>query len=124
VTILVDTDILIEVLRGRNDEILTRWRGLESNQAEILYTPVTAAEIWGGARPNEFGQLDDMLGALQCAGIDAEAGRKAGEYLRQFAKSHSLDVADALIAATAWVNGVAVWTRNRKHYPMRDIAFF
>ena len=50
-----------------------------------------------------------------------DIGRRAGGYLRQFRRSHGLDIGDALIAATAAVHGCALWTRNRKHYPMKDI---
>ena len=46
---------------------------------------------------------------------------RAGIYLRQFHRSHGLDIGDALIAATAAVHGCALWTRNHKHYPMKDI---
>lgn len=44
--------------------------------------------------------------------------------MRQFAKSHRLELADALIAATASIHKLKLWTRNRRHYPMKDIAFF
>ena len=50
-----------------------------------------------------------------------DIGRRAGGYLRQFHRSHGLDIGDALIAATAAVHGCALWTCNRKHYPMKDI---
>ena len=50
-----------------------------------------------------------------------DIGRRAGGYLRQFHRSHGLDIGDALIAAAAAVHGCALWTRNRKHYPMKDI---
>jgi len=30
---------------------------------------------------------------------------------------------DALIAATASVQGADLWTRNRKHYPMKGLRF-
>ena len=75
-----------------------------------------------GRRPSA--RLTVLFDSLECAALDAVAGRKAGDYLREFGKSHSVDIADALIAATAWSHGAAVWTRNRKHYPMKDIAFF
>ena len=123
-TVLVDSDVLIEILRGRNEEILDRWEELGQGADQILYSPVTAAELWGGARPSEFERLAAFLRTLECAVADADTGRKAGEYLRQFAKSHSVETADALIAATAWANGASVWTRNRKHYPMKDIRLF
>jgi len=41
-----------------------------------------------------------------------------------FAKSHSVELGDALIAATASAHGLELWTRNRRHYPMKGLAFF
>ena len=34
------------------------------------------------------------------------------------------DIGDALIAATVAVLDVRLWTRNRRHYPMKDLAFY
>ena len=65
-----------------------------------------------------------FLPALTCAPIDEEVGRQAGTYMRQFSKSHSVEIADALIAACATLNRAELWTRNRKHYPMKDLTFF
>jgi len=31
---------------------------------------------------------------------------------------------DAFIAATVSVHNLELWTRNRKPYPMKDIAFY
>jgi predicted nucleic acid-binding protein len=31
---------------------------------------------------------------------------------------------DALIAASAVTSGAMLWTRNRKHCPMKELAFF
>jgi predicted nucleic acid-binding protein len=44
--------------------------------------------------------------------------------LRQYRKSHGVEIADALIAAAAVANRAELWTRNRKHYPMKDVSFF
>jgi len=55
---------------------------------------------------------------------DAAIGRRAGEYLHRFAKSHPVEPGDALIAATASLHNLKLWTRNRRHYPMTDVAFF
>ena len=45
-------------------------------------------------------------------------------YLRQYGKSHGVEIADALIAASAVANRATLWTRNRKHYPMKELSFF
>jgi predicted nucleic acid-binding protein len=124
VTVLVDSDILIELFRGRNQEISARWGALGDTVNRVLYSPVTAAELWAGARPKEHVRLTVLFESLECADLDGISGRKAGDYLREFGKSHGMDIADSLIAATAWSYGAAVWTRNHKHYPMKDIAFF
>jgi predicted nucleic acid-binding protein len=123
-TLLVDSDVLIEVSRGRNQEILSRWLELGESDHAILYSPVTAAELWAGARPREHDALANLFRALVCAPIDAETGRQAGDYLRQYHKSHGLELGDAWIAATALLHQAELWTRNRKHYPMTDLRFY
>jgi predicted nucleic acid-binding protein len=50
-TVLVDSDILIEVSRGRNADIVSKWIDLSNSGAAVLYLPVSVAELWAGARP-------------------------------------------------------------------------
>ncbi len=122
--VLVDSDILIEVTRGRDAEILSRWEELSQSDDVVLYSPVTAAELWTGARPREHEALNNLFQALLCAPIDTETGRQAGEYMRQYRKSHGVELGDALIAAGAVLNRAELWTRNRKHYPMKELGFY
>ena len=122
--ILVDSDVLIEVARMRDPAIAARWVALTESTTGILVTPVSIAELWAGVRPSEHEALAQLLGSLRCVALDEEVGRKAGDYLRAFQKSHSLDIGDALIAASAFVNKAALWTRNRKHYPMKELSFY
>ena len=123
-TVLLDSDVLIEVTRGKNPDVLSRWTELSDSDDLILYSPVTTAELWAGARPREYDVLSNLFAALVCIPIGAEIGRHAGDYLRQYHKSHSLELGDALIAASAVLHQAALWTRNRKHYPMTDLIFF
>jgi predicted nucleic acid-binding protein len=120
-SILLDSDVLIEVLRQRDAAILARWEQLVAGEALIVYSPVTVAEIWHGARPNERETVSRLFAALTCVPVDTEIGRKAGEYLNLYSRSHNLTLGDALIAATAAVHQALLWTRNRRHYPMKDI---
>jgi predicted nucleic acid-binding protein len=123
-TVLVDSDVLIEVSRGRNPAIVTEWQKLSGSNDILLYSPVTMAELWAGARPREFQALTNLFAALVCAPTDAEIGRQAGDYLRQYHKSHNLELGDALIAATALLHRAQLWTCNLKHYPMSGLSFY
>ena len=122
--ILVDSDILVEVMRGRDPAISSHWEDLAASGDSILCSPISLAELWHGARPREHKALGDLFGALICVPIDAEIGRRAGQYLRVYHKSHSVELGDALIAATAKLHNAALWTRNRKHYPMPDLEWY
>jgi predicted nucleic acid-binding protein len=123
-TVVVDSDILIEVFRARNAEVVAKWTELSGSDAVVLYSPVSVAEIWAGARPNEHSALTDLFAALTCTPLDERAGRQAGAYLRKYRPSHGVEIADALIAACAVANKAELWTRNRKHYPRPDLSFF
>ncbi len=123
-TVLIDSDILIEVLRGKNSQILADWLNLSAFNSRVLYSPVSEAELWAGARPNEHGPIADLFATLECVPTDEQIGRLAGDYLRHYRKSHSLELGDALIAASAALRNAALWTRNRKHFPMRSLTLF
>ena len=122
--VLVDSDILIEVSRGRDLEIVSRWTELSRSADGVVYSPVSAAELWAGARPREHDVLFRLFRKLTCGPIDAEVGHQAGDYLRRYRKSHGVEPGDALIAACALISAAALWTRNRKHYPMQELTFF
>jgi predicted nucleic acid-binding protein len=122
--LLIDSDILIEVLRARDHDLLARWEALSRNSTALFCSPVTIAELWHGARPHEVQALEALFAAINHVPIDAQIGQRAGDFLRQFAKSHRLELGDALIAASASIHNLTLWTRNRRHYPMKTLAFY
>jgi hypothetical protein len=124
VTVLVDSDIFIEVSRGHDPTIVAKWMELSESDALILFSPVSTAEVWAGARPAEYRKLEALFDALVCVPTEASVGRRAGEYLRRYRKSHAVELGDALIAASAVASGGRLWTRNRKHYPMPELTFY
>ncbi len=123
-TVLIDSDILIDVSRGRDKDLLAQWDDLSASDTILLCSPVTVAEVLHGARPHEQAALEALFDSLICVPIDRETGRRAGDYLRRYAKSHGVELGDALIAATSSLHAAELWTRNRKHYPMPDLAFY
>jgi hypothetical protein len=123
-TVLIDSDILIEVSRGRDADIISRWNDLARSADAVLYSAVSAAELWAGARPREYDALTNLFRALTCVPVEAEVGRLAGDYLKRYRKSHGVELGDALIAACALESGARLWTRNRKHNPMKELTFY
>ena len=122
--VLLDSDVVIEIINGRDQAIREQWEILANSTDVVLFTPVTAAEVWGGAHPRERQATSLFFSLITCIPLDYEIGSLAGELLLQFRKSHSLKIADALIAASAIRMKAALWTRNRKHYPMPQLALF
>lgn len=123
-TVLVDSDVLIEVSRARDPTIVAKWMELSESDALILFSPVTAAEVSASARPAEYPKLEALFDALVCLPTEVSVGRRAGEYLRRYRKSHAVELGDALIAASAVTSGGRLWTRNRKRYPMPELSFY
>ena len=122
--VLIDSDVLVEISRARDLGLLQRWRELSESDETLLCSPITVAELWRGARPSEVGFLENLLDILVCVPIDKAVGRLAGEFMRKYARSHSVELADALIAATAVESEAVLWTRNRKHYPMPGVRLY
>ena len=121
--ILIDTDVLIEYLRG-NKMVVNKLSNLYNDGEKLCYSPVTSAEIIAGLRKGEEEITSRLLSLMECLNIGEEIGHKAGEYMKRFRASHMVEIADALIAATVHIQGVSLWTFNKKHYPMRDIEFY
>ena len=117
--VLIDSDILIEVSRARDQAVLARWDELSRSEVALLCSPVTVAEIWHGAGPKEHSTLEALFAVIPCVSIDSKIAVRAGDYLRKYAKSHHVELGDALIGATVSIHNLELWTRNRRHYPMK-----
>jgi len=113
--LVVDTDILVEYLRGRTEA--GEW--LESQDADLMVSAVTVAELFAGIKGERETQiLDRFLLALAVLPVTEEIGRLAGQYRHDYGPSHGTGLADALIAATATVSGSSLATFNGRHFPM------
>ena len=97
---------------------------LERDGVTTYTCAVSWAEIFSGIRPGEEEITEEFFHARGEVVLDAVAGRRAGAYLARYARSHGLEIADALVAAAAATSGLTLWTLNRKHYPMPDLRFF
>lgn len=117
---LLDTDVIIEWLRG-NARIVAWLKEHDAAGDFLGCTPVSIAEVYAGIRPREEFIVGDILRVLHCVELDEHVGRKAGRYRLAFGRSHGVEIADALIAAAAHIHGLTLCTLNLRHYPMRDL---
>jgi predicted nucleic acid-binding protein len=114
--LLVDTDVLVDYLRGTSAAVTF----LEARSKELLASAVSVAELFAGVREGrERASLESFLAAFNVVPVDREIAERGGIYRRDFMRSHRLGLADALIAATADVTDADLATLNVKHFPMR-----
>ncbi|MDQ3647535.1 MAG: type II toxin-antitoxin system VapC family toxin [Actinomycetota bacterium] len=99
---LIDTDVLVDHLRGA--------QRLEPD-GDDYYSVVTRAELFAGRGGDEEG-LRRMLGPLGELPVDRAVAELGGRVRREA----GLALGDALIAATALTHGLALLTRNRRHF--------
>ena len=99
--VLLDTDVLIDHLRGRRD--------LNTDDAAI--SVITRTELFAGNEPEEAA-VNVLLEDCEEVGVDASIARRAGRIKRDT----GLQIADALIAATALEHELVLMTRNRRHF--------
>ncbi|HSU68089.1 MAG TPA: type II toxin-antitoxin system VapC family toxin [Tepidisphaeraceae bacterium] len=112
---LLDSDVLIDFLRGRPDAVAF----LSNLQARPLVSVVTVAELFAGVREgSERASLETFLRSSVTVEVDEGMATRAGLLLPQYRKSHGMGLADALIAAAAEVSGASLVTLNAKHFPM------
>ena len=82
---------------------------------------VSRAEIWAGVRESEREVIDTLFLSLTTYEIDARVADLAGTFLRRYARQPTLELADALIAATAIAHDLALATYNLAHFPMPEL---
>ena len=117
---IIDTDVLIWYLKG-NEKAYQ----LIENSTAFFISVVTYMELVQGMRNKK--ELNTFRKALhtwnaQILYISEEISAKAMFYEEQHFLSHSLQLADALIGATAIARGTPLLTGNDKHYKiLKDI---
>ncbi|MGD9900625.1 MAG: type II toxin-antitoxin system VapC family toxin [Calditrichaceae bacterium] len=114
---LVDTDVLIDFLRGNEKAIEL----INTISPHIILSPIVVAELFAGVKgDDELSVLNNFISFFRIVPIDTEIAKMGGLYKRDFGKSHGIGLADALLAATAYQENAEILTLNIKHYPMMN----
>ena len=113
--ILVDTDVMVDFLRGQPAAATL----LHRYSTRIMLSSIAAAELYAGVRDDgELAVLDDLLSLFRIVPVSPGIARMGGLLKRDYAKSHGVGLADAIVAATAAAEDADLKTLNVRHYPM------
>src|SRR5215471_6219390 len=109
---LVDSDVMVDLTRGSSSAA----DYLDGLTAAWSISAITCLELLAGARTQrETADLDLVLSGYRAIPPNEDIARRAYYLIKTYARSHGLDTLDALIAATAFEEGLTLATKNRKH---------
>jgi predicted nucleic acid-binding protein len=118
-TVLLDTTVLIDVLRGRG--AAARLLGMRSAEVPFICS-INIEEIWRGLLPGEEEHARRLMEGLRLADLGVAEGQRAGRWRREAAtRGSTLSQADCLIAAAAVGVGARLATGNPRHFPMEEL---
>lgn len=101
--ILVDTDVLVDHLRGH--------ARFDPARNRAFYSVVTRAELFAGRNVDEEA-VRTLLAPMVEVLLDREIAEAAGRIRRDA----GVALPDAIVAATGLARAVPVVTRNRRHF--------
>jgi toxin FitB len=101
--VLVDTDVLVDHLRGA--------RRLQTTPGSFAYSVITRTELFAGSGTDE-GRVRVLLAPMREIVVDRAIAERAGGLRRTL----PILTPDALIAATALELDVPLMTRNRRDF--------
>lgn len=112
--ILCDTNILIEYYKA-NPIVLQALKLI--GDSNIAVSVITKAELFYGAKnKQELWVLEQHLSFCHCYLLDGQISGVFSELMKKYALSHRCSIPDMLIAATAIVHDVPLYTLNVKDF--------
>lgn len=121
--ILLDTTVLIDVLRARANR-RAQLADLVEGGHTLATTALNIGEVYAGMQTGEETRTEEFLAGLVCYPITVEIARRAGSLKSRWAqKGVTLSLADMFVAATALEHHLTLMTDNRKDFPVSGIHF-
>ncbi len=113
--ILIDTDVMVDFLRGYEKAVSL----IKGCAGGIVLSSIVVAELYAGVKGDrELAILDGFIAFCHIVPVSGKIARLGGLHKRDYAKSHGVGLADAIIAATAELEELDLKTLNIRHYPM------
>lgn len=113
--LLIDTDVIIEYLKG-NQSAISYFKSLDS---ELHISAITLAELFTGIRTDEEKEeLTYFISLFDVIPVSDKIAIVGGQLRQKWYSSHGMGLADALIAATAELHELTLISLNKKHFGM------
>ncbi|MBD3204134.1 PIN domain-containing protein [Candidatus Woesearchaeota archaeon] len=113
--ILVDTDLIIDLLRGYNKS-KPFFKDIEESKYDAYVSVITIMELMSGkstTSTEEQIKIQNVIDLFKIINIDSDIAKNAGFINRDY----DISFPDALIASCAkTINNCSIVTRNKKHY--------
>lgn len=117
---LLDSDVLIWILRGRKDSI-DLIDELSDGGAPAC-SVISRYEVEVGMRKKELQSTQKLLNGLAELPVSSAIASLGAKIVREYKiKGQIISPFDAIIAATCIVNDLALVTYNPKHFPMPEL---
>jgi predicted nucleic acid-binding protein len=121
-TVIVDTDIAIDYLRGfqyAKELMLFLW-----NTDNAYLSILSVYELYAGMKDNETLDTENFIKACIIEPLTIDVTRKAGSLYKKYrTQGLTLTSIDCLINATAIIRGHKIATKNINHYPDKKTLF-
>lgn len=117
-TLLLDTSVLIDHLRG-NPAARQPLAAAVHDGERLAASVVVKVEVLAALRPTGEHRTRRLLDALDWLPVDDDIAERAGQLANRYLPSHpGVDPVDHIIAATAELHDAVLWTRDLRHFPM------
>lgn len=117
-TLLLDTSVLIDHLRG-NPAARHAVAAAVHDGERLAASVEVKAEVLAALRPTGEDRTRRLLDALDWLPVDDDMAERAGQLANRYLPSHpGVDPVDHMIAATAELHEAVLWTRNLRQFPM------
>jgi tRNA(fMet)-specific endonuclease VapC len=126
---LIDTDILSEILKGKNETVRQRASAYQAQAGNFAISTITVMEVVKGLhrleREAAIAQFLSGLGTLDVIPVDATVATLAGRVYADLERAgRPIGRADPLIAASSLVHDCDLVTGNVAHYEaIRSVGY-
>jgi tRNA(fMet)-specific endonuclease VapC len=120
-SVLVDTDILFEIIKGKNQAVIAKAATYLAQQDRFTTSAISVAEIVYGlrrlGREDRVTQFEASLETAEVLPLDDAAARLAGRINADLERAgRTIGMPDVMIAAIALRNGLPIVTGNTAHF--------